>query len=320
MQDLFEIHDLSLEKSRRLVHDTTILHNDQKLQGFFSTIGMTSGDYVHFQIPENLVVVGDIHGDIVSFQKILNEFRWEDYLNSDENILIFLGDYIDRGQYSLEVLLGLCKLKSLFPNNVILLRGNHEAYHYFPFSSFSFPDELRARFGSKGEEFYSKYIKVFFDSMFGFCEIDSFAVLLHGGLPVIEDLKFFENYKFHLSNMLSQRGLMEQILWNDPRELVENYWQFSNRGLGKYFGKKVTDLWLSHTGCKFVIRGHEPCKGFKTNHQEKILTLFSSKQPYPKFESAFLKMSRNDILKTVDSRFKLDAFVKIVSSSFESTT
>lgn len=313
MHDLFGVYDLNLDESRKLFHDTTKLHDDQKLQGFFSSIGMTSGDYLHFQIPENLVVVGDIHGDIISFQKILKEIRWENYLNSEENILIFLGDYIDRGQYSLEVLLSLCKLKTHFPNNVFLLRGNHEAYHYFPFSSFSFPGELITKFGNKeGAELYSKIIKVFFDSMFGFCEIDSFAVLLHGGLPVVKDLKFFENYKFHLSNMVSQKELLEQILWNDPRELVEKDWQFSNRGLGKYFGKKVTDLWLDQIGCKFVVRGHEPCKGFKTNHQERVLTLFSSKQPYPKFESGFLMMSRNEILKMTDPTFKMNTFVRII--------
>jgi protein phosphatase len=312
MNNLFEIYDLSLDESRRLVYDTTILHIEQKLQGFISDIGMASGDYLHFQIPENLVVVGDIHGDIISLRKILDEFRWEDFLTSEENILIFLGDYVDRGQNSIEVLLCLCKLKSLYPNNVFLLRGNHEAYHHFPFSSFSLPDELRTKFGIKGVEFYLENIRPLFDSLFGFCEIDSFALLLHGGLPVVEDLKFFENYKFYLSNQLSQKELMEQILWNDPRELTESKWKFSNRGLGKYFGEKVTDLWLTQTGCKFVIRGHEPCKGYKTDHQERILTLFSSKQPYPKFESAFLKISRKNILNATNDAFKIQAFVKII--------
>lgn len=312
MDDLFEIKGLSLDESRKLVHSVTKLHDDQKLQGFFSSIGMTSGDYLHFQIPRNLVVVGDIHGDINSLQKILDEFEWENYLQSEENVVLFLGDYIDRGQYSLEVVLSLCKLKYLFPNNVFLLRGNHEAFDYFPFSSFSFPEEIKAKFGNEGEEFYLKHIRTFFDSLFVFCEIDSFALLVHGGLPIVEDLKFFENYKFHLSKVTSQKRLMEEILWNDPRELGETNWRFSNRGLGKYFGKKVTGLWLDQTGCKFVIRGHEPCKGFKTDHENKVLTLFSSKQPYPKFESAFLKMSRDEILKTTDYKFKIDSFVKII--------
>lgn len=312
MIDLLSISDFNLDDARKLVNDTTALHIDQKLQGFISSIGMTSGDYLHFQIPENIVVVGDIHGDYVSLQKILNEIGWKTYLESEENILIFLGDYVDRGKYSVEVLLCLCKLKRLYPNNVFLLRGNHEAYHHFPFSSFSFPEDLRVRFGKKGEQFYLENIMPFFDSMFGFCEIDSFAMLVHGGLPVVEDLKFFENYKFHLSNMTSQKNLLEQILWNDPRELVEDNWLYSNRGLGKYFGMKITDLWLTHTGCKCVIRGHEPCKGFKTNHLGKITTLFSSKQPYPKFESAFLKMSGDDISKKQDYLPKLDDFIKII--------
>ncbi len=312
MSDLFKIFNPGIEESKKLICDVTTTHKDQKLQGFFSSIGMTSGDYLNFQVPENLVVIGDIHGDIESLQKILNEFKWESYLESEENLLIFLGDYIDRGFYSLEVILCICKLKCLFPNNVFFLRGNHEAYHYFPFSSFSFPTELRTKFGSKGNDFYFEVIIPFFDSLYGFCEIESFALLLHGGLPVIDDCNFFKNYKFHLSDLSKRKDLLEEILWNDPRELVDNNWQYSNRGLGKYFGMNISDLWLEQTHCKNVIRGHEPCKGYKINHHGKITTLFSSKQPYPKFESAYLKISRNEILRESEKTMNLDEFINIV--------
>lgn len=48
----------------------------------------------------------------------------------DEDMLIFMGDYIDRGKKSKEVVQYLGALKKKFPDNVILLKGNHEELAY----------------------------------------------------------------------------------------------------------------------------------------------------------------------------------------------
>ena len=295
MEDILSVFDLTLEDSRKLFEKITSIHNDQNLQGFISDIGMSSGDYLNFQIPDNLVVVGDLHGDFTSLKKIMNEISYKEYLRAESNILIFLGDYVDRGKYSLEVLLFLCGIKSLFPNNMFMLRGNHEAYHRFPFSAFDFPRDLQNKFGGSGQTLYTNTIVPFFDSLSSICEINGFGLLVHGGLPVIEDMEFFRNYKFRLSEMKSDGELLEEILWNDPREFTDRDWQSSNRGLGKYFGINITKNWLSHTNTKLIIRGHEPCMGYKFNHNNTVMTLFSSKDPYPKFESAYLVISKKQM-------------------------
>jgi hypothetical protein len=313
MNDLFSVFDYDVVDCINIMDKTTSIHNNHRSHGFFSDIGMISGHYVNFHLPENLVVVGDIHGDFFTLEKIMDRIDFSSYLKNELNLLIFLGDYIDRGKYSLEVLLFLCNLKNSYPDNVFMLRGNHEAYNHFPFSSYDFYLKLLDKFDRSTKLLYDNHILPFFESLFLFCEINGFSILTHGGLPVIENTNFFENYKVHLSSALTNVPLLEEILWNDPRDFPsDRTWSFSNRGLGKYFGIGITNTWLLNTGCKFLIRGHEPCKGYKLIHENKILTIFSSKDPYPKFESSFLKVSQKEINEINDNGLLFAKYIHVI--------
>jgi predicted phosphodiesterase len=73
------------------------------------------------RVSGSIVVVGDLHGNLNTLIRIFEEFGYP-----DSHLFVFLGDYIDRGPHSCEVLLLLYSLKILFPNHMILLRGNHE--------------------------------------------------------------------------------------------------------------------------------------------------------------------------------------------------
>lgn len=313
MPDFFSVFDYTIDECSNIITKTTSIHTDQRIKGSFSKIGRTFGHYVNFSIPEYLVVVGDIHGDFFTLKKILERIDFTNFLKNESNLLIFLGDYIDRGEYSLEVLLAICNLKNSYPNNVFMLRGNHESYNHFPFSSYDFYSRLDNKFGKMADSFYDCNVLPFFESLSLICEINGFSILTHGGLPVIENPLFFKDYRFNLSNVLKNKILLEEILWNDPRDLpYDKDWVFSKRGIGKYFGISVTNRWLSNTGCKFFIRGHEPCMGYKLTHENKILTIFSSKAPYLKFESAFLKMSQKDIHDINDAGLMFPQFMHIV--------
>jgi serine/threonine-protein phosphatase PP1 catalytic subunit len=70
---------------------------------------------------EQVVIIGDIHGDLQALNSIIEK---RNELNC-ENIL-FLGDYVDRGPQGTEVLLRLFRLKIEDPEHIFLLRGNHE--------------------------------------------------------------------------------------------------------------------------------------------------------------------------------------------------
>lgn len=68
-------------------------------------------------------IVGDIHGcyyTLLDVLKIIKETKEED------DTLIFLGDYFDRGNFNAEVYYLLRKLQEEYKENIILLRGNHE--------------------------------------------------------------------------------------------------------------------------------------------------------------------------------------------------
>jgi protein phosphatase len=313
MDDIFSVFNYTFDDCIKIIDTATSITENQRSKGTISRIGKIVGNYINFEIPNNLVVVGDIHGDFYTLEKIMKRIDFSNYLKDESNLLIFLGDYIDRGKYSLEVLLFICALKSIHPNNVVMMRGNHEAYDYFPFSSYDFYFVLSEKFGSLSNILYDSHILPFFRSLFLLCEIENFSILVHGGLPVIEDANFFYNYKFSLSNVLNDRSLLEEILWNDPRNLPDGLpWTFSNRGLGKYFGSVITDMWLSNTRCKFILRGHEPCNGYKLDHKNKILTIFSSKDPYPRFKASFLKLKQLDINNIKHDGLLLSTFIHII--------
>ena len=72
---------------------------------------------------DRLLIASDIHGDFKSLSLVIDEF-----LKDPNNTkLLFLGDYVDRGNYSVEVLYTLALLKICYPDRVFLLRGNHES-------------------------------------------------------------------------------------------------------------------------------------------------------------------------------------------------
>ena len=77
------------------------------------------------RVEGKVVMVGDIHGQ---FFDLLAMLRKIDAHNPDEDMkLVFMGDYVDRGNYGPEVVAYLFAMKLKHPEKIILLRGNHES-------------------------------------------------------------------------------------------------------------------------------------------------------------------------------------------------
>jgi protein phosphatase len=202
---------------------------------------------------------------------------------------VFLGDYIDRGIDSVSIIYSICYLKSAYPDSVVVMRGNHEAPAEFPFSPHDFPYEIKDRFGNRWREIYKEILSMFKQLTLA-TVVKEKLLLVHGGLPTAYAAakNFRESIAFAHEGQV-RNSVLEEILWNDPRQIDENKVQVrSRRGLGRYFGPSVTRTWLQATGTKAVVRGHEPCQGFRLDHDNMIMTLFSCTDIYPNSAAAYL--------------------------------
>jgi protein phosphatase len=250
------------------------------------------------------LIVGDLHGDLESLIQILSD---SDFLGKmDKNrdaVLIFLGDYGDRGEYSTEVYYTVLKLKQLYPEQIVLMRGNHEGPEDLLASPHDLPMEFQMKFGEEWTRIYAK-IRDLFPCLYNAVLVEERYLLIHGGLPqqtkTIEDLAYA-----HATH--PKQSFLEEMLWSDPNEAIIGVCA-SPRGAGKLFGENVTRDVLRRFNVRIFIRGHEPSEeGFKTDHGGKVLTLFSRKgPPYFNLHGAYLNV---DLSKKFDSAEQLIPWV-----------
>ncbi|MEM3578679.1 MAG: metallophosphoesterase family protein [Candidatus Bathyarchaeia archaeon] len=222
------------------------------------------------------LIVGDLHGDLESLIDIINNSRFIQKMSQNPDVFaVFLGDYGDRGPYSAEVYHTVLRLKLQFPRQVILLRGNHEGPEDLTASPHDLPWQFEARFGAGWKKAYTK-IRELFDCLYNAVIVEDRYLMVHGGPPsqakTLEDLAYA-----HARH--PKESLLEDLLWSDPTDVISETCA-SPRGAGKLFGQKVTEVALQCFNVKIIVRGHEPCmEGYKTNHNGKILTLFSRRGP-----------------------------------------
>ncbi|MDE2588344.1 MAG: serine/threonine protein phosphatase [Patescibacteria group bacterium] len=279
---------LDIESFSTLLNDVVRTLQVERGRGIIRG-GKTSLGLIELKIPQNLVVVGDIHGDLRTLSKILDEINFKKFLSDSNNKLIFLGDYVDRGKNSVEVLYEICRLKQSHPDSVILMRGNHEAAVEFPFPSYDLPNKITQNFGVL-DTVYEKILE-FFQLLTLVVMIEKKVLLVHGGLPVRIERNFRESIiraPYH-----KQDSILEDLLWNDPRPIRN--WEPSRRKYGKHFGKSISRKWLKLTNTRAIVRGHEPCHGFKLDHDNMIITIFSCKESYPNFDAGYLYMTKNQM-------------------------
>ncbi|KIY74393.1 protein phosphatase 5, partial [Cylindrobasidium torrendii FP15055 ss-10] len=257
---------------------------------------------VEVDVPEGATcdVIGDVHGQ---FYDMLHLFGMTGE-PSEKHFLLMNGDLVDRGSWSIEVILTAFAYKWLYPKFMYINRGNHEAKDMN--RQYGFEGEAKHK---HGEQSYKIFAHVFTalplatlvsatqapepkdNSILSEEGLRRFFVV-HGGLfskddVTLEDIRnvprigrqpgtdglmctsFFRMYHIALNHSLGE------LLWTDPQKPAGR--GPSKRGVGIGFGPDVTRKWCNLNGVTGVIRSHEVRQdGYEIEHDGLCTTVFSA--------------------------------------------
>lgn len=233
-----------------------------------------------------VMVVGDLHGSLPCLTEVLRLCGTP----SAERAIVFNGDFVDRGQNSTEVLAAILLLKLAHPNDVYLLRGNHE--DGFLATVYGFQKEI-------GEK-YPIFKDVIWESMkdifcaLPLCARTSEAFIVHGGLPSqdlkISDIERISAEERNMQSVIKKRApankadvaeILQGLVWSDPVDSESGISANPKRGsAGCTFGTDVTRNWLKEHGLRYLVRSHqmvyEGCSRMVCGGGTALYTVFSA--------------------------------------------
>lgn len=144
-------------------------------------------------IPSPSIVIGDLHGNLHDLIRLMNSI-----IDIFSNRVLFLGDYIDRGQFQLETITILLALRIEYPEHFFLIRGNHEFASVNAYGGFK--DEILQ--SGYSEALYNK-INETFSWLPIAAVINDHIFCVHGGLsPLFHEIKQIETeFKLPIVNI-----------------------------------------------------------------------------------------------------------------------
>ncbi|MHA1646054.1 MAG: metallophosphoesterase family protein [Promethearchaeota archaeon] len=241
---------------------------------------------------KNMLIVGDTHGDFESTLRIVQPF-----LEEKVDGLLFLGDYVDRGEYSFLNLMFLICLSIVWPDRVILLRGNHEDLELNVI--FGFYGELQ-RYFKNNQRFQA--VLAIIDALYNLMSLVAItpekSVCMHAGitkdlvkLNIIKKLpKPHKDYQNIEDLSLKQKlgKILYEFRWNDPLDKeLDDPNEKSYHGY-EYFTKEEVRQFLKLNKMKRIIKSHEDIRGgFAEIFPHQLYHVFSSEPYFGKIEKAF---------------------------------
>ena len=237
------------------------------------------------EVSSPITICGDIHGQ---FYDLLELFCIEGRLPHTN--YIFLGNYINRGYYSIETLSLLLCLKIRYPKRIYLIRGNQESEEYSKI--YGFYDECIRKYGD--EKIWTYFNDLF--NYFPLCVLVGGKILcIHRGLSSfiksLDDIRKINRVK---KLCFWKDDPICDLLWNEPHD---NYgFCFAPKGKLVLFGKNITKEFCSNNGLDIIIRGQNCIQnGYSLTHDDKLVSICSS----PNYcyrcgnEGAFIEIDEN---------------------------
>ncbi|XP_038970458.1 serine/threonine-protein phosphatase BSL3 isoform X1 [Phoenix dactylifera] len=230
------------------------------------------------QIKSPVKIFGDLHGQFGDLMRLFDEYGAPSTAGDIAYIdYLFLGDYVDRGQHSLETITLLLALKVEYPHNVHLIRGNHEAADIN--ALFGFRIECIERMGERDGIWAWHRINRLFNWLPLAALIEKKIICMHGGIGrSINHVEQIENLQRPITMEAGSVVLMD-LLWSDPTEndSVEGL-RPNARGPGLVtFGPDRVMEFCNNNDLQLIVRAHEcVMDGFERFAQGHLITLFSA--------------------------------------------
>ena len=229
---------------------------------------------VLLEISAPVNICGDTHGQ---YNDLLRLFEFGG--RPPKTNYLFLGDYVDRGKNSIETMGLLLAYKIKYPNNVFLLRGNHESEiinHVY-----GFYDECRRRYNLKVYKLFSDCFNWLPISAI----VDDKILCMHGGIS--PDLTSLDRIrKIVRPTEVPDKGLLCDLLWSDPDKNVDG-WGGNERGVSVTFNENIVSKVVEDLDIDLICRAHQVVEnGYEFFADKKLVTVFSAPNYCNQFDNA----------------------------------
>jgi protein phosphatase len=222
-------------------------------------------------------VFGNIHGQYIDLMRFFDvwKFPGDEAAGGDVNAndYIFLGNYVDRGCNSLEVICLLMALKVKYPDQIHMLRGAHEdrLINY----ECGFADECRTRLNEDVDDENSVYAKIneFFEYLPLAASIKNKIFCVHGGIGSrVNRLSDIEALKRPITIpeevVTQEQQIVVDLLWSEPTDsdtemgIVNNTERDPSRKRNLIkFGPDIVEKFLKTNYHYIILRSHDIVKG-----------------------------------------------------------
>ncbi|KAJ6227839.1 serine/threonine-protein phosphatase 6 catalytic subunit [Anaeramoeba flamelloides] len=224
------------------------------------TLNKISNQVISILIQENNVleledpirIVGDVHGQFYDLMGVFNGDKniEKPFKTLGHSKYLFLGDYIDRGNYGIKTITLLLLLKIKFPHDIFLLRGNHETRAIN--KEYGFYEECLNFFQQESQSW--KIFNNIFDHLPIVAIVNNYYFCVHAGIS--PNLTLFDIKRINRFVETPITGTFSNLIWSDPEENID-FWKESKRGSGLLYGKIAAENFLEVTGLKMIIRSHQ---------------------------------------------------------------